>query len=84
MENKLYTWDEIYERAIDTVCGSPELRAKDEARFQLEEIINRVKGYDINTCECPEEEIDDFLAEGNKEYLFDTHGNFIKTEEKEY
>ena len=24
-----YTWDELYERAIDCACMSPELRAKD-------------------------------------------------------
>lgn len=31
-----YTWDEIYERAEGAACGEPALRAKDEARWQVD------------------------------------------------
>ena len=58
---KEYTWDELYERAIDCAYMSPELRAKDNARFLLRDIILEEEGYDIEQCECAEEEIDTFL-----------------------
>ena len=41
----LYTWNEIYERAIDSCCMSPELRAKDEARNQVREFALE-KGFE--------------------------------------
>ena len=33
MERKEFTWDDIYERAIDTACGDYRLKAKDTARY---------------------------------------------------
>lgn len=82
MEEKLYTWDDLYERADGTGFGDPELTAKDKARFQLTEIIQRECGYNIDDCEIPEEEIDGFLWESDKEYLFDEDGNLIKLVKK--
>ena len=55
---KLYTWDDLYVRAEGTSWYDPELRAKDNARWILTEIIKEVEGYDIEECECPEAEID--------------------------
>lgn len=81
MENNLYTWDEIYERAMDMACGSLELRAKDNAREELGYIIKEAEGFDIESdeCESAEEYIDVFLENSDKEYLFDEYGHFVKT-----
>lgn len=74
---KEYTWDDLYERAIDCVCMSPELRAKDHARFLLAGIISEEEGYDIEQCECAEEEIDTFLWKREVPILFDENGYLI-------
>lgn len=74
---KLYTWDDLYKRADGTGFGDPELRAKDNARFILTEIIKEVEGYDIEDCECPEAEIDWFLDNTDEQYLFDEDGNLV-------
>lgn len=79
---KLYTWDELYERADGTGFGDPELTAKDEARAELTIIIEAVCGYNIDACEIPEEEIDRFLDNANKEFLFDENGNLVKLVDK--
>lgn len=73
-----YTWDEIYERAEGCACGEPNLRAKDNARAILTEIIFEVTGANIDDCEIPEEEIEIFLESSNKKYLFDEDGNLIR------
>ena len=72
-----YTWDDLYERADGCVFLSPELCAKDRARENLRTIITEEAGYDIETCECPEEEIDTFLWKREKQILFDENGNLI-------
>ena len=77
MKKKLYTWDDLYERAEDAACGEPNLRAKDNARFVLREIIEEIKGYDIEECEIPEEEIEIFLEKADRKYLFDEYGNLV-------
>lgn len=70
---KYYTWDDLYERAMDTAFGDPRLRAKDEARFQTNNYAMD-KGYeDAEEAEIPEEVIDDYC---NKfELRFDENGN---------
>ena len=73
-----YTWDELYERAIDCACMSPELRAKDHARFLLRDIILEEDGYDIEECECAEEEIDAFLWKRDNPVLFDENGYLVR------
>lgn len=75
---EIYSWDDLYERAEGAACGDPELRAKDNARAILEEIIKEKTGNDINTYEIPEEEIEDFLKKSEEEYWFDEDGNLIK------
>lgn len=75
MKDKLYTWDELYERATGKGFGESELSAKDNARWELTEIIKEVEGYNIDDCEIPEEEIESFLEKSDKEYLFDENGH---------
>lgn len=74
----LYTWDDLYERADGTAYGDPELKAKDNARFILTGIIEELKGYNIDDCEIPEEEIDYFLENADRKYLFDEDGNLVE------
>jgi len=57
---------------------SSELRAKDNARLLLRDIILEEDGYDIENCECAEEEIDAFLWKRENPVLFDENGNLIK------
>ena len=78
-----YTWDELYERAMGCAFLSPELCAKDRARENLRTIIMDEEGYDIEACECPEEEIDTFLWKREKQVLFDEDGNIIQKEEEQ-
>ena len=78
MTKELYTWDDIYERADGTAYGDPELKAKDNARSILTGIIEELKGYNIDDCEIPEEEIDYFLENADREYLFDEDGNLVE------
>ena len=40
---KKYTWDDLYVRAEGCAFLSPELKAKDEARFQIGELIKKEK-----------------------------------------
>lgn len=73
-----YTWDELYERAMDKGYGSDELTAKDEARFELGDYILETEGYDIEDVsiyESAEEEIDFYLQ--NHTVLFNEYGNIV-------
>ena len=71
----MFTWDEIWQRADGFGYGSAELTAKDEARYQLGIWILESEGYDIEECECPEEEIDWYLE--THEAYFDENGNLL-------
>lgn len=75
---KEYTWNDIYERAMDCDFMSHELRAKDNARLLLRDLILEEDGYDIENCECAEEKIDAFLWKRENPVLFDENGNLIK------
>ena len=77
-DKELYTWDELYKRAEDCSCLSSELKAKDEARNQLSELILYEVGHNIENCECPEDEIDIFLRNREIPVLFDNRGNIDK------
>lgn len=81
MNKELYTWDDLYERAEGKGCGDPELKAKDNARWKLAEIIKEEYGIDIEECESPEEEIDWFLDK-NDIYLFDKDGHFVEKQKR--
>lgn len=71
----MYTWDEIYELADGSACGSPALRAKDSARNELRKYIFMETGNDIEKDEIPEESIDTFLDKHGKMLLFDKTGH---------
>lgn len=73
-----YSWDELFNRAIGKAFLSPELRAKDEARYQLGELIKKETGINIEECESAEEEIDKFLSGRKIPVVFDNRGNIIK------
>ena len=75
-----YSWDDLYERAIGCACLSRELKAKDEARWELTCIIKEETGIDIDECEIPEEEIEHFLENADREYWFDEFGSLIEEE----
>ena len=79
---KGYTWDEIYKRAEGAACGSPELKAKDYARWNMRRVIEEDTGIDIEECEIPEEEIERYLEESGDKYLFDEYGNFLTEPQK--
>ena len=72
-----YTWDDLYERAIECAFMSPELRAKDNARSLLRELVLEEEDCDIEQCECAEEEIDSFLWKRERPVLFDENGSII-------
>lgn len=75
---KKYTWNELYEKAVNCGCGSPELLTKDEARNQLGELILCECGYNIEQSDCAEDEIDIFLLNRETPVLFDERGNIIE------
>lgn len=76
-EEAKLSWDDIFWRANDCGYGSDELKAKDEARYQLTCLINDECGYDIEECECPEDEIDLFLGNRDTPVFFDEYGNIV-------
>ena len=67
------TWDEIYERAEDCGYRSEELDAKDEARYQVQQLVLEKENVDIEEAECPEEEVDYYTGLWN--IRFDENGN---------
>lgn len=77
------TWDEIYEKAMDTGFGDPKLRAKDNARFEMRGLFWEGFGEDIEKAECPEEDIDYFLDTMKERYEqileFDENGHIEGT-----
>lgn len=77
MENKKYTWDELFEKAMETGFGEPALKAKDEARGQVVDIVRQHLGIDIETSECVEDEIDFYCEE--YEIFFDERGNILSS-----
>ena len=73
-----YTWNELYNRALNKGCMSSELRAKDEARYQLRDLILKETGLDIEVSESAEEAIDKFLEKRKTPVLFDNRGNIVR------
>ncbi len=73
MERKELTWDDIYERAIDTACGDWRLKAKDTARWQVRNFALEQGEMDLEEAEVPEDMVEDYC----KKYsiVFDTNGN---------
>lgn len=71
----MYTWNEIYENAIDKACGSSELRAKDEARFQVRNLTIDLGAPPLDESEVPEDVVEDYCKSLN--IKFDECGNIV-------
>jgi len=71
---KLYTLDELYDRAIGAAFLSRELKAKDEAMFQTEHAMRRIERMDDSTY-IDEDELLEFSEARKMKY--DTNGNLI-------
>lgn len=74
----MYTWNEIYENAIDKACGSSELRAKDEARFQVRNLTIDLGVPPLDESEVPEDVVEDYFKSLN--IKFDECGNIVSLE----
>lgn len=59
------TWDEIYEAADGCACGSPELKRKDNARWNVTYLMIQMGLPDPNEDEIPEESIEDYINKMN-------------------
>lgn len=68
-----YTFDDLYELADGSAFGDPRLDAKDNARWCMAEIIKEDTGVDVEECECPEDEIFDYLE--THDVFFDKDGH---------
>ena len=70
---KYYTWDDLYERAMDKGWGDKELKAKDEAWFQANNYAIGKGFEDAEEAEIPEEVIEDYCEQFG--LRFDENGN---------
>lgn len=68
----LYTWDDLYKRADDKCCGSPELQAKDTARWEVRDFAIRQGCDDLENKECPEDYVENYCNRFG--ILFDEKG----------
>ncbi|MCR5453163.1 MAG: hypothetical protein K6F00_11105 [Lachnospiraceae bacterium] len=69
------TWDEIYANAENCGYGSDELTAKDNARWEVGNLVYKKIGVDIEEEECPEEEVDDYVERWD--IKFDKEGHIV-------
>lgn len=70
---ELLTWDDICDRADDAACLSPELKAKDWARYDVGCLMVDTFGLeDPENEECPEEAIENFC--NKHDVLFKDNG----------
>lgn len=77
MQNKKYTWDDLYKRADGAACGEDTLKAKDTAREQVRQFAIAFRLDDPEKEECPEDVVDDYCNAYN--ICFDENGNIIET-----
>lgn len=71
------TWDEIYSDAMGT-CGTDyRLKVKDNARTYITEWAKEMFGRDLESTDCTEEAIDDFLMEHPECDRFNTDGQML-------
>lgn len=74
-KNKTYSWDEIYSAAINAAYGEAALKAKDEARYQVRQLILNHKNVDLENAEVPEDEVELYCRK--YAILFDKCGNIL-------
>ena len=77
MSDRLYTWDEIYERAMGQAYGSAELCAKDEACNFLYNYINNNTLIDLDEAENFDEAMSNYIYDSNKDFLFTEDGECV-------
>lgn len=71
-----YSWDEIYDAAIDCGYGDNELKAKDEARWEVRCFVLENKGgEDLEEVECPEDEVEFYCDKYG--IRFNEYGNIV-------
>ncbi len=80
-QNELFSWNNIYEKAMDASFGDPELKAKDTARWQVRYLALEIGEEDPELNEIPEESIEYYCEKYN--VLFDKYGNIRKYEVNE-
>lgn len=78
MDHNYFTWDELFDKAISAGFLSDELKAKDNARSAMRDVILDKTGVDIDKSESAEDEIDKFLNESDTTYYFDESGNIAR------
>lgn len=70
-----YTWDDLYKRADDKAWFDRELKAKDNARWNVNLFAVKQGKEDIEQFECPEDAVEDYCEEFD--ILFDEDGEII-------
>lgn len=70
------TWDEICRNADGAIFGEHTLKAKDNARENVRDLILGLTGMDVEYEDCPEDEIEMYCNEMNVE--FDKDGRIVK------
>ena len=73
------TWDEIYVKAIDKGCGDPDLKRKDQARWEVIEFVDQFFDIDLE-AECDAgliESVENYIEYFTTNYYitFDNAGN---------
>lgn len=76
------TWNEIYDRAYGAACGESTLKAKDEARYQMRNMMMDLGCHDPEDDEIPEETIEDYCEKFHIE--FDDYGNITSIQLPDY
>ena len=71
----LYTFDVIYDRAVDTGYGDPRLKARDWAEWEIECLMTE-EGIDLSKCECKEDWFFDYADE--HDLLFHEDGTLVR------
>lgn len=74
---EVYSWNDLYDRAIDMPCGSPELKAKDNARDQVKYFALERDYKNPDRFECPEDIIEDYCKMWD--IFFDENGNIVES-----
>lgn len=71
------TWDNIFDDAMGTAGMDYRLKVKDNARAYITGYAKEKFGIDIESEECPEDAIEDFLKEHPECDRFNTDGQML-------
>lgn len=77
MNSKKYTWDELHERAENAPFLSRELKALDNARDTMQDLVFAIIGEDPSEYDCPQDEVEAFIANYQSTIYFDDGGNLL-------